>query len=85
MKSQLKFYFVFTIQYFLINEGIYVTSDIFFSFYYFLMLSCLFNDSGLKCVIWSTDMHKIGDTFLFLDCFLLQSILEEGGGGDVLH
>ena len=66
----------FITQYFLINKGISVTSDI-----YFKKLSCLFNDFGLKCLHRSTDMHKIDYTFFSLDfslSFFPQSNLEEG-------
>ena len=50
------------IQYFLINKGISVTSDI-------KKMSCLFNDFGLKCLLRDTDMHEIAYTFLFLSFF----------------
>ena len=69
----------FIIQYFLINKGISVTSDIKLK-----KMSCLFNDFGLKCLLRSTDMHEIDYTFLFLSFFLFSflfplSNLEEGG------
>ena len=63
----------FIIQYFLINKGISVTSDI------KKKISCLFNDFGLKCILRSTDMHEIDYTFLFVSFFSSQSNLEEGG------
>ena len=74
---------LFIMQYFLINEGICVTSYLFC-----LLLSCLFNGFALKCLLRSIDMHKIDHTFLFLS-FLLQSSwglagdggLAGGGGG----
>ena len=67
----------FIIQYFLINKGISVTSDI------KKILSCLFNDFGLKC-LRSTDTHETDYTFLLLSFpppFFSQSNLEGGGGG----
>ena len=51
----------FIIQYFLINKGIFITSDI-----YLKKMPCLFNDFGLECLLRSTDMHEIDYTFLFL-------------------
>ena len=47
----------FIIQYFLINKGISVTSDI-------KKLFCHFNDFGLKCLLLSTDMQEIFVIFL---------------------
>ena len=44
----------------------------------YFLLSCFFNNFGLKC-FWSTDMHKIDHSFLFLS-LLFQSSLEGGGG-----
>ena len=49
----------FIIQYFLINEGISVTSDILLIFIFVYLLSCLFNDFSLKCLLGSTDMHEL--------------------------
>ena len=60
----------FIIQYFLINKGISVTSDI--------KKICLFNDFALKCLLRSTDMHEIDYTFFFF--FFPQSNLEGAGG-----
>ena len=54
----------FIIQYFLINKGISVASDIKKK-----KMSCLFNNFGLKCLLSSTDMHEIDYTFLFLSFF----------------
>ena len=67
----------FIIQYFLINKGISVTSDISNN----NKMSCLFNDFGLKYLLRSTDMHKIDYTFFFLIFFIFsQSNLEEEVG-----
>ena len=63
----------FIIQYFLINKGISVTSDI--------KKSCHFNDFGLKCLLRSTDMHEIDYTFLFLSFLFTFSPQSNGGGG----
>ena len=66
---------LFIMQYFLINEGICVTSCLFC-----LLLPYLFNGFALKCLLRSTDMHKIDHTFLFLS-FLLQSSWGLAGDG----
>ena len=63
----------FIIQYCLINKRISVTSDIKKN------KIVLFNYSGLKGLLRSTDIHKIDYTFLFLIFFLPQSNLEGGG------
>ena len=69
----------FIVQYFLINKGISVTSDI------KKEMSWLFNEFGLKCLLRSTDMHEIGYTFLLHSLFSfpqsnLEGVWEEGGG-----
>ena len=39
------------------------------------LLSCLFNDFALKCLLQSTDIHTIDHTFLVL------KVIGGGGGG----
>ena len=57
----------FIVQYFLINKGISVTSDI------KKEMSWLFNEFGLKCLLRSTDMHEIDYTFLLLSLFFFST------------
>ena len=61
----------FIIQYLLINE--YLSLLTFLKFYLFLLhfsLSCIFNDnSGLKCLLRSTDIHETDHTSLSLAFF----------------
>ena len=89
----------FIIQYFLINKGISITSDL------KKKMSRLFNDFGLKCLIRSTDMHEIDYTFFirlgfvvvfpfffpffffffFFSSFPPKVIWRGGGGRNALH
>ena len=68
----------FIIQYFLINKGISVTSDIKKN------KNCPASlTTGLKCLLQGTDMHEIDYTFLFLSFFPPKVIW--GGGGEGMH
>ena len=50
--------FIFIVQYFLINKGIFVTSDIFqFILIFNFLIFCLFNDFALKGLA-QTDLAK---------------------------
>ena len=75
------FYFLnfFIIQYFLINEGISVTTDI--------KKVGVGGGGALKCLFRSTDMHEIDHTFPFLSLLFFFKVIwrRGGGGGGVLH
>ena len=43
--------------------------------YFIFLLSCVFNDSALKCLLRGTDIHEIDHAFLFL------KVIWGGGGG----